>query len=153
MPGRPCGADFLNFCHAGLYPDVITRVKFPVDWPRVWSLRPIGLCGCLKLGALVLPMIVALTTVLYALAYRDTLWPAVPSCKWIMLNCFITRGPTTCLCTGALSTLATPLIWNDLVILFLWPVVSMPQTEKTLSTYAWLAGADIMSSATSDSLS
>ena len=119
----------------------------------VFPIRPIGLCGCLKLAALVLPMIVALTTVLYALAYRDTLWPAVPSCKWIMLNCFITRGPTTCLCTGALSTLATPLIWNDLVILFLWPVVSMPQTEKTLSTYAWLAGADIMSSATSDSLS
>jgi len=26
-----------------------------------------------------------------------------------LLNCFVTRGPVTCLCTGALSTLATPL--------------------------------------------
>ena len=86
MPGRPCGADFFNFCHAGLYPDVITRVKFPVDWPRVWSLRPIGLCGCLKLGALVLrviPVIVAVTTVLCTTVIGPTLWPAVPSCKWI----------------------------------------------------------------------
>ena len=27
-----------------------------------------------------------------------------------LLNCFVTRGPITCLCTGALSTLATPLV-------------------------------------------
>ena len=45
------------------------------------------------------------------------------------------------------------LISNDLVIRFLQPVMSMPQTEKTLSTYAWLGGADITSSVTNDSLS
>ena len=45
------------------------------------------------------------------------------------------------------------LISNNLVIRFLQPVVSMLQIEKTLSTYAWLGGADITSSATNDSLS
>jgi len=47
--------------HAGLYPDVITRVKFQVDWSNGLEATAYG---CLKSGALVLPMIVALTTVL-----------------------------------------------------------------------------------------
>ena len=52
---------FLNSWPAGLYPDVITRVKFQVDWSNGLEATAYG---CLKSGALVLPMIVALTTVL-----------------------------------------------------------------------------------------
>jgi len=58
------GRFFFNFWHAGLYPDVaslITRVKLQVDWSK--GLEAMA-CGCLKSGALVLAMIVDLTTVL-----------------------------------------------------------------------------------------
>jgi len=53
----------------GLYPDVITRVKFQVNWSNGLESTAYG---CLKSSALVLPMIVALTTFLRTTA-RDTL--------------------------------------------------------------------------------
>ena len=49
MPGRPCMADFFNSWHAGLYPDIITRVKFQVDQSK--GLEDTAY-GCLKSGAL-----------------------------------------------------------------------------------------------------
>jgi len=61
MPGRPCRADFFNSWHAGLYPDVITRVKFQIDQSKGLEATA---HGCLNSGALVLPMIVDLTTLL-----------------------------------------------------------------------------------------
>jgi len=58
---RRAGPIFFNFWHAGLYPAIITSVKFQVDWSKGLESTAYG---CLKSGALVLPMIVALTTVL-----------------------------------------------------------------------------------------
>jgi len=78
---------------------LLTRVKFQVDW-------------CLKSGALVLPMIVALTAVL-----RTTVIYTVTCMVFLaaneLLNSFISRGANHVpvpLHTGALSALATPLL-------------------------------------------
>jgi len=58
------GRFFFNFWLAGLY--VITRVKFQVDWSKGLEATAYG---CLKSGALVLPMIVALTVIHCDLVY------------------------------------------------------------------------------------
>ena len=55
------GRFFYNSWHAGLYPDVTTRVKFQIDQSKGLEAT---VYGCLNSGALVLPMIVELTTVL-----------------------------------------------------------------------------------------
>jgi len=55
------GRFFLNSWHAGLYPDVITHVKFQIDQSKGLEATAYG---CLNSGALVLPTIVDLTTVL-----------------------------------------------------------------------------------------
>ena len=82
----------MKFQHAGLwlYPDVITRVKLQVDWSNALEDTAYE---CLKSGALVVPMIVDLETVLRTtVTAYDTL-----TCRsQLQINCLtalLLRGP------------------------------------------------------------
>jgi len=116
---------FFKFLACGVIPDIniITRVKFQVDQSK--GLEDTAY-GCLKSGALKSAFHDRrpYNSVTH---YRDTLWPVHGLTATVLpflaanelLNCFITRGPTTCLCTWAVSILATPL----LLLLLLLPLL------------------------------